>query len=222
MAADGTVYYAWNGVHHSSTTLTPQDSYLTRSSDGGHTWAVLPLQRGLPAGPACPQTCGWDYLGPQAAVAVDPAGTVYVAYNAGTVDGGAPTLWFQSSSTRGLTWNAPLVLNPDPAPAWHVFPAIDTGPQGQVFVAWMDNHTGAYNVWLRISLHSGKSWSPEVQLSAFRAGFSYVTHQGFAFPYGDYFILYADAHDQLNLAWGEGPNWTGPGNVLYTRLHLND
>lgn len=218
----GIVYFAWTGVHNSSGNLHPQSIYLTRSNDAGGTWAVLPLTKDLPSGPACPQKCGWDYLGPQVVVAVDHAERLYVLYNAGTNNGGAPSIWYRTSWNRGESWSPAFNLATDSSNAWHVFPAIGAGPRGEVFVAWMDNHTGAYNVWSRFSLDGGRSWSAEIKISEFRAGFPYVDRGGFRFPYGDYFTIDPNPRDQVNFAWGEGPNWTGPGNVLYSRVFFND
>ncbi len=80
----------------------------------------------------------------------------------------------------------------------------------------MDNSTGAFNVGYRTFSKGSFSWSPEVKVSQFRSGYSYVTSSGFAFPYGDYFLMTLDSAGIVHLAWGEGPNYTGPGNVLYS------
>ena len=42
-----------------------------------------------------------------------------------------------------------------------------------------------------------------------------MTADGFAFPYGDYYILDLDPRGVVHMAWGEGPDYIGPGNVLY-------
>jgi len=53
-------------------------------------------------------------------------------------------------------------------------------------------------------------------VSAFRSGYAYVTRQGFAFPYGDYITLALDPTGNVQIAWGEGPDYSGPGNTLYS------
>jgi len=53
-------------------------------------------------------------------------------------------------------------------------------------------------------------------VSAFRSGYAYVTHQGFAFPYGDYITVALDPKGNVQFAWGEGPTYSGPGNTLYS------
>ncbi len=71
-------------------------------------------------------------------------------------------------------------------------------------------------MWYRSSSDGGHTWSAEVKVSQFRSGYSYVTSAGFAFPYGDYYILNLDPKGHVHIAWGEGPNWVGPGNTLYS------
>lgn len=39
---------------------------------------------------------------------------------------------------------------------------------------------------------------------------------GYAFPYGDYFVLDLEPADHVHIAWGEGPSYAGPGNLLYS------
>jgi len=93
---------------------------------------------------------------------------------------------------------------------------VAAGGTGDVRVAWMDNRTGAYNVWYRSSSDGGRTWSAEIKVSAFRPGYAYVTRQGFAFPYGDYITLALDPTGNVQIAWGEGPDYSGPGNTLYS------
>ena len=81
----------------------------------------------------------------------------------------------------------------------------------------MDNRTGAYNVWYKSTSNGGASWSSEVQVSQYAAGFSYITSQGFGFPYGDYFVLDLDSAGHVYMVWGEGPGYNGPGNVFYAK-----
>src|SRR6266516_3476924 len=156
VAPDGTVYMVWELIHKSGQAQGPQDVLVTKSTDGGATWSLSYADRGLPPGPACPTSCGWDFLGTGAASA------------------------------------------------------------GEVRVAWMDNHTRAYNVWYRSSADGGSTWSAETQVSAFRSGYAYVTRQGFAFPYGDYVTLALDPSGNVQLAWGAGQDYYEPGNTLYS------
>jgi len=213
---NGVIYASWEVIHKSGNAQGPQDVIVTKSTDNGLTWTILTVDTNLPPGPACPTTCGWDFLGTGSAIAVDQAGNLYVDYNAPLVDNGAPHVWYKTSTDGGATWSSRVELSSDVANSWHVFTGIAAGSSGDVRVAWMDNRTGAYNVWYRSSSDGGKTWSSEVQVSQFRSGYSYVTEAGFAFPYGDYFILDLDPKGHVHIAWGEGPNWVGPGNTLYS------
>src|SRR5207245_7233013 len=128
---------------------------------------------------------------------------------------GPPHMCYRSSTDVGFTWSPRIEVSADATSSFHVFPGVAAGSAGDVRVAWMDNRTGAYNVWYRSSSDGGRTWSAEIQVSQFRRGYSYVTTQGFAFPYGDYITLTLDPTGHVQSAWGEGPNWVGPGNTLY-------
>ncbi len=217
---DGSVYMTWEAVHESGNALGPRDVLMTYSHDHGATWNLSYVDQDLPPGPPCgyPQSCGWDFLGTESQVAVDGAGVVYDLYNAPTIYEGSPYIWLKTSTDEGRTWSAHRqMINADGTAAWHVFPTIDAGASGDVRVAWMDNRTGMFNVWYRSSSNGGSagSWSTEAQVSQYHPGYSWITQQGFAFPYGDYFILNLDPSGAVQIAWGEGPNWLGPGNVFY-------
>ncbi len=216
VAPDGTVYMVWELIHKSGQAQGPQDVLVTKSTDGGATWSLSYADRGLPPGPACPTSCGWDFFGTGAAIATDQAGNVYVTYNAPLYDNGPPHVWYRSSADGGTSWSSRIDLGADATPSFHVFPGVAAGSGGDVRVAWMDNRTGAYNVWYRSSADGGSTWSAEIQVSAFRSGYAYVTRQGFAFPYGDYITLALDPNGNVQLAWGEGPDYNGPGNTLYS------
>jgi len=213
--SDGTVYFTWVSVHEHGKRMTPQDVFLTKSADGGRTWSTLFVETGLPEGPNCDAfSCGWDFLGPQMVVAVDAADRLYVAYNAGVAEQGPPTVWFRTSDDGGATWSERVPVHSDGTASYHVFPAIVAGDDGEVRVSWMDNRTGLFNTWYRSSTDGGASWSKDVKVSQFARGFAYKERSGYTFPYGDYYGIAWDG-SHVHIAWGEGPDWIGPGNVWY-------
>ncbi|HYT00774.1 MAG TPA: sialidase family protein [Thermoplasmata archaeon] len=214
VAPDGTVYMVWELVHKSGQAQGPQDVLVTMSTDKGVSWSLSYADTGLPPGPGC-LGCGWDFLGTGAAIATDQGGNVYVTYNAPLYNNGPPHVWYRSSTDGGATWSSRIDLSTDGTPSFHVFPGVAAGIAGDVRVAWIDNRTGAFNLWYRTSSDGGRTWSSEIKVSAFRSGYAYVTRQGFAFPYGDYITLALDPKGTAHLAWGEGPDYTGPGNTLY-------
>ena len=213
----GTVYFSWVGLVESGNALGLNMVFLTTSTDGGSTWSIDVVDSGLPPGPGCgyPQTCGWDFLGPQMVVAVDSAGSLFVLYNAGTHENGAPYLWFRSLAAGHNSWSPRVQVTGDGTNVWHVFPAMSAVASGDVRIAWMDNRTGMFNVWYRSTTDGGATWSSVLQVSQHATGFIYDQANGFGFPYGDYFVLNLDPKGTVHLAWGEGPSYVGPGNVWY-------
>ncbi len=212
---DGSVYLVWEAIHQGGNALGPQDVLVTASHDHGATWSLSYVDRSLPPGPDCSaESCGYDYLGTGSAVAVDGAGTVFVAYNAPLYKEGPPYIWVRNSADGGKTWSSRTLVSTAGKDAWHAFPSVAAGSSGDVRVDWMDNRTGAYNVWYRSSPNGGASWSTDVQISQFLAGYGWITSAGFTFPYGDYTTINLDPSGHVFLAWGEGPSYLGPGNTF--------
>jgi hypothetical protein len=216
--SQGNIYFSWVGIHKSGNASGPQDVFLTKSTDGGQTWSYIFLARDLPPGPDCAElACGWDFWGPQMVVAVDSADDVYVAYNAGVVNEGPPYLWFQASTDGGVTWTPRKVVHGDGLRnAFHLFPAIAGGGAGEVHVSWMDNREGRFNVYYRSSSNAGNTFSAETIVNQ-NLGFRYQSDAGFKFTYGDYYGIAVDTRGGVHVAWGEGPDYVGPGNVFYAR-----
>ncbi len=214
----GNVYFSWVGIHSSGGgKLEPQEVFLTKSTDGGHSWSFITLHEDLPSGPSCLEfSCAWDFWGPQMVVGVDAADNVYVAYNAGVVSNGPPFIWFQSSTDAGATWSARKVVHSDGlSSAFHLFPAIVGGSPNNVHISWMDNREGNFNVYYRTSSDGGDTFGKEAKVNK-NLGFRYQKANGFEFTYGDYYGLDLGPRGVVHLAWGESPDYIGPGNVFYS------
>ncbi len=221
----GNAYFAWEGFTQNGKPAGPVYIYVSKSTDGGNTWTITQIDVSQ-APPQC-STCGWAYWGPGTAMAIDATDRLYVAYNANSAKFGPNRMYFVQSDDGGATWVrqdvslAPMGSN-------NVFPALAARGDGDVRIAWTDDRNGhdngnadgtaRWNVYYRTSTDGGGSWSPEIQVSQFVAGYSYIFPEGFNEPYGDYFEMDIDAAGRTQMVWGEGPSYWGPGNVWYARV----
>jgi hypothetical protein len=85
----------------------------------------------------------------------------------------------------------------------HLFPAL-TSNGSDVRAAWMDNRTGNYRVYYATSINGGASWTPDLAISG-----------SFPSGYGDYFELAVGQTGITHAAWGQGPDYNGPGQIYY-------
>jgi hypothetical protein len=74
-----------------------------------------------------------------------------------------------------------------------------------------------WNVYYRSSSNGGATWSSEVDLSTFVTGYSYITSEGFDFPFGDYYELDIDELGTSHLIFGEALNYDSPGSIWYVK-----
>lgn len=210
----GRVYFSWAGYEQNGGAKGAVNLYVSTSADGGRTWTsrLLDLSRSPPDCSA--YQCGWAYLGAQVVVAVDAAGTLYALWSADAVDGGPARIYFSRSTDSGATWALRRDLSEAPAGAGHAFPAIVAGAAGDVRVAWMDSRANPlWNVRYRGSTDGGATWSAEVALSTYVAGYSYIQPGGFSFPFGDYLEMSIDDRGKTHVVWGEGLNYDSPGSI---------
>lgn len=215
----GNVYFAWAGYEQNGGAKGKVNLYISKSADGGATWANKLLDiSGAP--PDCSAyQCGWAYLGAQMTMASDAGGALYALWNAGTADKGPERIYFAKSTDAGATWSAKADVSTAPAGVAHAFPAIVAGAAGDVRIGWMDARTAGplWNVYYRSSTNGGASWSAESDLSSYVAGFGYIQPGGFSYPFGDYWELAIDGQGAAHAIWGEGLNYDAPGSIWYTR-----
>lgn len=218
VAPDGTVYFA--AVDYSQDYTGDSHINVLRSGDGGLSWDVTRLATSAEM-PDCPwaEGCYFGFLGPVMGLAVDSAGRVVVAYNAGAVPGQPQTIYTQTSPD-GLSWSAPQAVS-DVQLEHNSFPAVAAGPTpGDFRLVWQgswDGQTDAWNTWYRRSLDGGVSWGETIRLSDQPEGAPYKHEAGYFFPYGDYLELAVDSAGRDHVIWGAGQSYTGPGGVWYTR-----
>jgi hypothetical protein len=223
----GRAYFAWNGVNRPGQAKGTKNLYLTKTVDGGASWTTLLVDVSKVA-PSC-DCPGWDYWGSQMALGVDAADRVYVLWHANQVASAPERMYFARSADGGAHWSARFDVSAAATGTNHAFPALVAGASGDVRIAWMDDRNGLdaggddpdarWNVYYRSSTDGGVSWSAEVKLSAYAAGYNYkfaTPQPGFLQPYGDYFELDISSGKTVAL-WGEGNSYVGPGNVWFSR-----
>jgi hypothetical protein len=220
----GNVYFGWTAYARHQMPTHPVSVYVSRSTDGGHTFSTLLLDLSS-APPECEaQGCETGFLGAQIALASDAAGALYALWNAGAANGGPERIYFASSTTAGANWSERVAVSKAAPGTEHSFPAMVAGVAGEVRIAWMDaRQTEAghpnrplWNTYYRTSTNGGATWNAETRLSGPAAGYDYILPAGFRFPFGDYFGLAIDSDGATHAVWGEGRDYKSPGSIWYT------
>jgi hypothetical protein len=226
----GNVYFAFGGQSQSGQAKGPSKLFVARSSGAGWTVSVVDTSQAQPQVTGA----GWDFFGSQMSIAVIPrpglaSDRLVAVYNKGLVAGGAERIYTQYSDDAGATWHGLQELSSAPAGAFHGFAAAAADASG-VRVLWMDNGAhpvctsggkaggcGTWNVWYRTSRDGTSAWTAESRVDTEAPTHSFQSAAGFDFPYGDYPSLVLDAAGNAYAAWGEGPDYAGPGNVYFAR-----
>ncbi len=189
---NGTLYLAYGDVIPSGQDTSMRFSH---SLDRGATWAATSEIGGGPG----------TFISP--VIATRPNGTVYVAW----LDWLEGNILFARSWNRGVTWGAPVQVNPvagttafDEAHVWWLsLPSIVADAQGRISLAWPDGGTGDLDVLVAQSEDDGTSWSFPVRINDDASG----REQRMV-------SLALDPDDRLHAAWFD--NRTGNLNVFYS------
>lgn len=219
VAPDGTAYFGACEYYDGYAGIT--NVHVLRSTDGGLSWET----RLVDVSEAAP-TCRWasgcyvGFLAPTTGLAVDDAGTVLLAYNAGRLRRKPQPIWVRVSPD-GVAWSEPLLLSHSTKAADNAFPVVVANPGvGDFTVVWQgdaNGDTSAWNTWMRRTRDSGLTWDAPVRLSTREGGAPYKTPKGYAFPYGDYMNAASDGSGRLHVIWGSGESYDGPGGTWFTR-----
>src|SRR5215472_14880858 len=83
--ASGNAWFVWGDCKTSNCTGSPAGNYrVSETLAGGGATSFSPVLATTPQGPDCPYSkCGFSYFGPQDAIAIDSAGTLYLAWQTG-------------------------------------------------------------------------------------------------------------------------------------------
>ena len=160
---------------------------------------------------------------------------VYAAFPDMRWAAGKPRIAVVSSSDRGVSWSAPVMIDASaPASASQFLPAIAVSDSGVVGVMWLDTRASAdddvYDVYFSTSLDGGGTFLPAVRVSSetsrpagpgnVRPGLSRLRYRGdtlvmdFLSGYsrwrdvGDYIGLTADAKGVFHPVWPDSRDGT--------------
>jgi hypothetical protein len=219
---NGTVAFAWAGYEGSGGAKANVNLYVSKSTDGGATWTTKLVDTSKSPPDCSAYACGWAYLGAQMAMASDSSGNLYALWNAGSVAKGPERIYFSKSTDGGNTWTTKQDVSTAPSGTHHAFPAIAATGNGDVRISWMDARAAnggqdRWNVYYRSSSNGGSSWTSEMDLTAYVAGFTYIFTDGFRYPFGDYFEMDIDELGVAHLIFGIGYNYDSPGSIWYVK-----
>jgi hypothetical protein len=219
VAPNGAIYFA--ATDYSQDYTGEAHINIVKSTNGGQNWTTTRIDTSQQMPPcAWSSGCYLGFLGPSAALAIDQAGKLMIAYNAGTVAGQPQKMWVRTS-TDGVTWSSRAEVSNGVSTVNNAFPALAAGPTaGDFRLGWQDDRNGstnAWNTWYRRTANGGTTWSTAVRLSDQGSGASYKNANGYTFPYGDYFEMDVDSSGTAHVLWGEGTSFNGPGGTWYTR-----
>ncbi len=165
---------------------------ISSSSDGGATWTSKLLEIAA-APPDCSDYfCGWAYLGAQATLASDAAGTLYALWNAKVVDKGPARIYFAKSTNGGASWSRRPMSRPRRTAAARL--PGHRRRRGRRRADRLDGRAGRHALehLLPLVQRRRQDLGAEKDLSTFVAGYEYISPGGFSFPFGDYFELDID------------------------------
>jgi hypothetical protein len=216
---DGTVIFSEGSIDYSGpggTAVGVVEQRAFVSKDQGATWTNV-LVDSVPVGEPCTAAgCGSDFYLGHSSVSADAQGALVYVYDGATVDQGPQRIWVRHSTDGGLTWGSRTALSVAGEEA--TSPSVEATGSGDARVWYMQttgNNTDVWNVWYRISLDGGATWSTPVRISDATGGAAYKTPQGFLEVYGDYGEIAITNTGKTFGIWGEGTSYTGPGGVWW-------
>jgi BNR repeat-like domain len=190
-------------------TAGPVEIEVWRTTNGGTSWTKVTVDSTVFTGVNFETSS-------TTTIAADAAGTLVVEYSGATAQGANNRVFTRRSMDGGLTWSARTEVGT--AAANGSFPAIAAKAAGDFRITYMDNSTGAWNVWYRASTDGGVTWSAPLRISDATSGAPYKSASGFTSYYGDYDgIAITNAGKSVTVS-GQGASFsTGPGSIWFNR-----
>jgi hypothetical protein len=175
-APDGSLLATWLDARRGKSGV-----WMSRSADGGRTWAA---NQPIYTDPTCP-CC-------RTSVAVAGDGTIYVAWRA-ILPGDVRDVVVTRSTDGGHTWGSPVRVRSDD---WvypgcpHAGPSLEVDPKGAVHVAWWTGKEGEAGVYYAKSTDGAKTFATQPIATGDRARPAHVQ--------------LAVAGEGIYLAWDDG------------------
>ena len=156
--AEGALYVAWMDWRNSlpdnvNPVIADPDIYVARSIDGGLSWS--------PNVRVNDDVGTTEQIG-DPAIAVDPDGAVYIAWQ-DRRDDERGDVYVSGSDDGGATWSTNVRVN-DVTTGFQGDPGLAAGAGG-VFVAWLDGRDSAGDIYFSSSQDRGVSWSTNLRIN---------------------------------------------------------
>jgi hypothetical protein len=218
VTSDGRVVLAEAGVDYAnSVELDGPTQVHAFVSDDGSTWTDVLVDE-FPPSIACAD-CRADYYAGHVGLSADARGKLTIAYDAPVQDHGFQRIYVRRSADGGLSWSHRTALSADGEHA--TAPMVESRRDGDVRLVYYQTARGGnldrWNVWYRASTDGGRTWTEPVKISDRGDGAAYKHPAGFGEVYGDYGEIGITSSGAAIAAWGEGPDYIGPGGVWINR-----
>jgi hypothetical protein len=190
-------------------TAGPVEIEVWRTTNGGTSWSKVTVDNTVFTGVNFETSS-------TTTIAADASGNLVVEYSGAVTQGANNRVFTRRSTDGGLTWSARTEVGN--ASANGSFPAITAKAANDFRLTYMDNSTGAWNVWYRASTDGGVSWSAPLRISDATSGTPYKTANGFTSYYGDYDAIAITNLGKSVTVSGQGQSFsTGPGSIWFNR-----
>lgn len=127
VAPGGTILFSESAEQDAKSPTGPIKLAVVSSTNGGASWTTTFVDTSQQQPPCPGRGCPADFYGAQAALAVDAAGTVMVAY-AKSIASVGPMSLYEITSTDGVHWSAPVALGSGGTAVGADFRAVASGP----------------------------------------------------------------------------------------------